>query len=66
MSGVICDITVAVKVKGNIYKRVVRPAVLFGVGGTDQKTRKRLRFYQGFTTAEVECFGDKVREARLG
>ena len=38
MSGVICDRRVPARVKGKVYKVAVRPAMLYGDSGTDEKT----------------------------
>ena len=43
VSGVICDKRVSVRMKGNLYKMVVRPVLLYGLEtGTDEKTRERV------------------------
>ncbi|XP_062866594.1 uncharacterized protein LOC134329279, partial [Trichomycterus rosablanca] len=55
VSGVICDKRVTAKVKGKVYKTVVRPAMLM------DKVRNEI--IRG--TAQVKQLGDKVREARL-
>lgn len=59
MSGVICDGRVPARVKGNVYKLVVRPAMLYGleaVALTKRKEpelevaeRRMLRFSLGVT-----------------
>ena len=40
VSGVICDRMVPARVKGNVYKRVVRPAVLYGLEIRDSFLRR--------------------------
>ncbi|KAF7647206.1 hypothetical protein LDENG_00175930 [Lucifuga dentata] len=78
VSGVMCDKRVSARMKGKVYKTVVRPAMLYGLETVALRKRqeaelevaetKMLRFslneyIRG--TAHVRCFGDKVREARL-
>ncbi|KAF7667879.1 hypothetical protein LDENG_00044320 [Lucifuga dentata] len=73
-----CDKRVSARMKGKVYKTVVRPAMLYGLETVALRKRqeaelevaetKMLRFslneyIRG--TAHVRCFGDKVREARL-
>ncbi|KAF7651992.1 hypothetical protein LDENG_00102870 [Lucifuga dentata] len=73
-----CDKRVSARIKGKVYKTVVRPAMLYGLETVALRKRqeaelevaetKMLRFslneyIRG--TAHVRCFGDKVREARL-
>ncbi|KAF7646447.1 hypothetical protein LDENG_00187620 [Lucifuga dentata] len=73
-----CDKRVSARMKGKVYKTVVRPAMLYGLETVALRKRqeaelevaetKMLRFslneyIRG--TAHVRSFGDKVREARL-
>ena len=50
VSGVLCDRKLSAKVKGKIYKSVVRPAMLYGIGVTERQIgscRKMVRWALG-------------------
>ncbi|KAI5628101.1 hypothetical protein C0J50_8339 [Silurus asotus] len=78
VTGVVCDSRVSAKIKGKMYRSVVRPEMLYGLETVALSKRQevelevaelkmldkiRNEFIRG--TAHVGCFGDKVREARL-
>ncbi|KAI5093658.1 hypothetical protein C0J45_16796, partial [Silurus meridionalis] len=59
MTGVICDSRVSARMKGKVYRTVVRPEMLYGLETVALSKRQEVE------TAHVGRFGDKVREARL-
>lgn len=71
LSGVICDRRTAAKMKGNIYKIIVRPAVIYGLevvaltkrGGQAGDVKMTI-MDEVRGTAKGEWFRYKVREAR--
>ena len=80
MSGVLCDRKLLVRVKGKMYKSVVRPATLCGmetVAVTERQVGKMEVAELGVTrkdkirneyverTAKIAKLGDKLRDARL-
>ena len=42
MSGVVCDRRMKVKIKGKVYKKIVRPAMVYGAE-TVKKTHKKMK-----------------------
>ncbi|KAI5618019.1 hypothetical protein C0J50_22608, partial [Silurus asotus] len=77
----ICDRRVSVRVKGKVYRTVVRPEMLYGLETVAFSKRQeeelevaelkmlttmdRIRNVFIRGTAHVGCFGDEVREVRL-
>ena len=72
VSGVLCDRKLSAKVKGKMYKSVVRPTMLYGMKtvavterqvGMTRKDKIRNEYVRG--TAKIAKLGDKLRNARL-
>ena len=68
-SGVLCDRKLSAKVKGKMYKSVVRPAMLYGMEtvrwalGVTRKDKIRNEYVRG--TAKIAKLEDNIRNARL-
>ncbi|KAK3510410.1 hypothetical protein QTP70_005908 [Hemibagrus guttatus] len=76
VSGVLCDRKMSARIKGKVYRTVVKLAMLYGLETVSLRKRqeselavtelKMLRFSLGVRgTAHVGRLGDKVREAKL-
>ena len=81
MSGVLCDRKLSAKIKGEMYKSVVRPTMLYGmerqVGKMEVAELKIVRWALGATrknkirneyvrgTAKIAKLGDKLPNTRL-
>ncbi|KAK3547878.1 hypothetical protein QTP86_034175 [Hemibagrus guttatus] len=66
--GVLCDRKISARIKGKVYRTVVRAAMLYGLETVSLRKRQELdrirnEYIRG--TAHVGRLGDKVREARL-
>ena len=56
VSGILCDRRISLRIKGRVYKTVVRPAMMYGTGAIEESTRE-----------EVGCGGNedvKIDELR--
>lgn len=59
-TGVICDRCKEAKVKGRVYKMLVRAGMFYGLQMVEVTRTDRIRNELIRGTAEVEQFGDKV------
>ena len=40
VSGILCDRRISLRIKGNVYETVVRPAMMYGAGAIEESTRE--------------------------
>ena len=59
VSGVTCDRRVAAKVKGKVYKKVVRPAGLFGLETVKLIKRQEEELEETVKDAEIHFWSDE-------